>query len=111
MDAKTNWTKGPMNSLAKRFEHNEDQDTKKQQGNCAVPNHAFTPPQLDPSCEKRRGPGIDSQIQNPHKSYQQQLCVQPVLMQILGIFTDQEDSRNHHQRRAGMSQTAQKPHL
>jgi hypothetical protein len=34
-----------------------------------------------------------------------------MLAQVMRVFTDQNDSRNHHQRRAGMSEAPEKSHL
>src|SRR5437667_5447651 len=101
----------PLLSTLEWLDHHQDQNPKENQRDCAVQDHALLALELDaPRLESPGARGHD-QVQPDEDRHQEQLGVQPCLMEIVALESHDDDHGHHRNRRAGMSDTFQQLRL
>src|SRR2546426_211025 len=101
----------PLLSTLEWLDHHQDQNPEENQRDCAVQDHALLALEPDaPRLESSRARGHD-QVQPDQDRHQQELGVQPGLMEIVALESHNDDPGHHRNRRAGMSDTFQQLRL
>src|SRR5947208_3855773 len=97
----------PLLSTLEWLDHYQDQNPKENQRDCGVQDLALLALEPDaPRLESARARGHD-QVQPDQDRHQQELGVQPGLMEVVALESHDDDPGDHRNRRARMSDSFQ----
>ena len=97
----------PLLSPLERLDHYQDQNPKENERDCGVQDLALLALEPDaPRLESARARGHD-QVQPDQDRHQQELGVQPGLMEVVALESHDDDPGDHRNRRARMRHALQ----